>query len=222
MFEYCTGILKLTNRWLCGGCWDLLCIERIGGPELAVALGGAVLVLQSRVLVRAQELIRCRPRCQLLLLLLIEVIEARIELLLLLLLLIEVIEARIELLEKIAQSIFGFRWQYSAAHKPFTENFNHRRDIVYRIFRYEIQKSLNVPVTAPSPPCPHWPTAAQCYRHGSGSRETAAAVAAGRTRSGSPYSGCSRSRSGRLQSSAVVVAVAAAVVVVGLVAGWLV
>ena len=204
MFEYCTGILKLTNRWLCGGCWDLLCIERIGGPELAVALGGAVLVLQSRVLVRAQELIRCRPRCQLLLLLLIEVIEARIE-----------------LLEKIAQSIFGFRWQYSAAHKPFTENFNHRRDIVYRIFRYEIQKSLNVPVTAPSPPCPHWPTAAQCYRHGSGSRETAAAVAAGRTRSGSPYSGCSRSRSGRLQSSAVVVAVAAAVVV-GLVAGWLV
>ena len=204
MFEYCTGILKLTNRWLCGGCWDLLCIERIGGPELAVALGGAVLVLQSRVLVRAQELIRCRPRCQLLLLLLIEVIEARIE-----------------LLEKIAQSIFGFRWQYSAAHKPFTENFNHRRDIVYRIFRYEIQKSLNVPVTAPSPPCPHWPTAAQCYTHGSGSRETAAAVAAGRTRSGSPYSGCSRSRSGRLQSSAVVVAVAAAVVV-GLVAGWLV
>ena len=61
----------------------MLCIVRIGRPELAVALGGAVLLLQSRELVRAQELIRRRPRCQLLLLLLllIEAVEASIELL---------------------------------------------------------------------------------------------------------------------------------------------
>ena len=93
-------ILKLTNRWFCGCRLDLLCIERIGRPELAVALSGAVLVLQSRELVRAQELIRCRPRCQLLLLL-VETVKASIELLLLL---VETVEASIELLQKIPPS----------------------------------------------------------------------------------------------------------------------
>ena len=81
----------------------MLCIERIGRPELAVALGCAVLLLQSRELVRAQELIRRRPRCQLLLLLL------------LLLLLIEAVEASIELLQKEVNVIFrilGFQMLY--------------------------------------------------------------------------------------------------------------
>ena len=95
-------ISKLTNRWLCGGCRDLLHIERIGRAELAVALSGAVLVLQSRELVRAQELIRCRPRRQLLLLLLlVETVKASIERLLLL---VETVEASIELLQKIPPS----------------------------------------------------------------------------------------------------------------------
>ena len=78
----------------------MLCIERIGRPELAVALGCAVLLLQSRELVRAQELIRRHPRCQLLLLLL---------------LLIEAVEASIELLQKEVNVIFrilGFQMLY--------------------------------------------------------------------------------------------------------------
>ena len=73
-------------------------IEGTGRPELAacVALSGTVLVLQSRVLVRAQELIRRRPRRQLLLLLL-------------LLLLIEAVEPSIELLQNVifGSKIFG-------------------------------------------------------------------------------------------------------------------
>ena len=72
-------------------------IEGTGRPELAacVALSGTVLVLQSRVLVRAQELIRRRPRRQLLLLLL--------------LLLIEAVEPSIELLQNVifGSKIFG-------------------------------------------------------------------------------------------------------------------
>ena len=73
-------------------------VEGTGRPELAarVALSGTVLVLQSRVLVRAQELIRCRPRRQLLLLLL-------------LLLLIEAVEPSIELLQNIIFGSKGFR-----------------------------------------------------------------------------------------------------------------
>ena len=73
-------------------------VEGTGRPELAarVALSGTVLVLQSRVLVRAQELIRRRPRRQLLLLLL-------------LLLLIEAVEPSIELLQNVifGSKIFG-------------------------------------------------------------------------------------------------------------------
>ena len=74
-------------------------VEGTGRPELAarVALSGTVLVLQSRVLVRAQELIRPRPRRQLLLLLL------------LLLLLIEAVEPSIELLQNIIFGSKGFR-----------------------------------------------------------------------------------------------------------------
>ena len=72
-------------------------VEGTGRPELAarVALSGTVLVLQSRVLVRAQELIRRRPRRQLLLLLL--------------LLLIEAVEPSIELLQNVifGSKIFG-------------------------------------------------------------------------------------------------------------------
>ena len=80
----------------------MLHIERIGRAELAVALSGAVLVLQSRELVRAQELIRRRPRRQLLLLLLlVETVKASIERLLLL---VETVEASIELLQKIPPS----------------------------------------------------------------------------------------------------------------------
>ena len=72
-------------------------VEGTGRSELAarVALSGTVLVLQSRVLVRAQELIRRRPRRQLLLLLL--------------LLLIEAVEPSIELLQNVifGSKIFG-------------------------------------------------------------------------------------------------------------------
>ena len=68
------------------------------------------------------------------------------------------------------------------------------------------------PATGLAPSCLRWPAAAR----GSGSRGTAAAVAAARTRSGSPYSGCSRSHSETLRNPAAVAALPA----VGPGAGW--